>query len=142
MKRLILALLVVFVVAAGCGDDEGNVFSLEEGQCFDDPQATGEISDVPIVECDEPHDNEVFFTFDLPDGDYPGDIAVQEQASEGCLGAFEGYVGLDYATSELDILFLSPTSDSWDQADDREVVCFLYRVDQEKMTGSMQGSGI
>ena len=64
MKRLTLVLLafVLGVAATACGDDGGNVFSLEAGDCFDLDGATGEeVSDVPIVECSEPHDAEVFY---------------------------------------------------------------------------------
>ena len=83
MKRLLLVILVfgLGVTATACGDD-GNVFSLEVGTCFDDPESLTEVSDVPIVECTEPHDTEVYHLFDMPDGDVPGDAAVNQAAQE------------------------------------------------------------
>lgn len=138
-----LAILVLALVATGCGFlNSGNVFELAVGDCFDDTSsADTELSDVPIVDCTEPHDNEVFFTFELADGDFPGDDAILTEAESRCLPAFEDYVGRDYASSELDIFPITPTSGSWDNGD-REVICALYDLELEKLTGSMQGSGV
>lgn len=119
------------------------MFSLEVGNCFNDGDlATGqEISDVPLVECSEPHDNEIFFNYDVPDGDFPGNDALTEIAQENCLAAFEGYVGKDFQTSSLDISWLTPTSDSWDQGDQR-INCLLYDLQFAKLTGSAKDSGL
>lgn len=138
MRRVAVAVAAVFLLAA-CS--EGNVFSLEVGTCFNDADSTAtELSEVPIVDCSEPHDNEVYHLFDLPDGDYPGEAAVSTAANEGCLDAFAGYVGTAYLDSELDYFPLTPTSGSWD-AGDREVVCALYDLTLAQLTGSMQGAG-
>lgn len=141
MKRSILmAIVALAIVASACG--EGNVFSLEVGTCFDDPDAaSGEVSDVPVVECSEPHDNEVYYLFDLPDGDFPGTASVENSAQDGCLAQFEAYVGEPYETSVLGIWPLYPTAGSWDQGD-REIVCVLYDIDGTPLTGSVRGSGI
>lgn len=136
--------VVAAVVVAGCS--EGNVFSLDPGTCFDDvsqitDEGGGEVEDVPIVDCDEPHDNEVFATFDLEGEDFPGDDAVATRAEQGCLDRFEAYVGRDYASSRFVATHLVPTEQSWEVRDDREVVCFLYDVDLARLEGSAQGSG-
>ena len=138
-----LAAFVAALALAGCSlFNSGNVFELAVGDCFDDDSSTDtELSDVPIVDCAEPHDNEVFFTFELADGDFPGDDAILGEAENRCLPAFEEYVGRDYASSELDIFPITPTSGSWDNGD-REVICALYDLDLDKLTGSMQGSGV
>lgn len=138
-----LTVLLVALVAAGCGFlNSGNVFELAVGDCFDDSSGTDtELSDVPVVDCAEPHDNEVFFTFDMADGDFPGDDAILAEAESRCLPAFEDYVGLDYASSQLDIFPITPTEGSWSNGD-REVICALYDLDLAKLEGSMQGSGI
>lgn len=136
-------LLTAAVLASGCSLlGGGNVFELSVGDCFDDTDGIsgGEVSDVPVVECSEPHDNEVFHTFDLDDGDFPGDDAMMTQAEEVCVPAFEEYVGTDYASSRLDIFPITPTEGSWDTGD-REIVCALYDVELAKLEGSMKGSG-
>lgn len=137
MKRVV-ALLVLALATTACSN---NVFDLEVGQCFNDPDSFDEVANVEIVDCTEPHDNEVFHLFDIADGSFPGDTGVSESAVEGCLAQFDGYVGLDYASSVLDIRYLVPTSETWSDGD-REVVCILYHLNNEKLTGSMQGSAV
>lgn len=121
--------------------EDTSVFTLELGQCFDDEVIEGEVREVPIVPCDQPHDNEVYAIFDLEgSGAYPGDDVVQQQAGEGCLAEFEPFVGLDYQSSVLDASFLSPTAQGWVELGDREVVCYIFRLDLQKVTGSLRGT--
>ncbi len=139
---LATATAALALLGGGCGllDGGGTVFELSVGDCFDRSSEDGEISDVPIVDCDEPHDSEVFHTFEVEgDGEYPGGEALLAQAEEQCLPAFADYVGLDYANSTLDIFPITPTDGSWSEGD-REVVCALYDLEQEELEGSMQGA--
>lgn len=139
MTRLMLVMLGAATLLAACGS--GNVFSLEVGTCYQDPGAVDEVSDVETVDCGEAHDYEVFALFDLDDGDYPGQEAVGEAALQGCFLDFEQYVGRDYQSSELDMTWLIPTSDSWGDGD-REVVCTLFEFAGGQLTGSMKDSGV
>jgi hypothetical protein len=134
--------LLTGVLLAACS---GNVFDLAVGDCFDDGDmavaGVEEVGDVPMVECSEPHDNEVYAVVTV-DGDvFPGEEAIQSTADDMCLEAFDGFVGLDYQTSTLDFGWLVPTADTW-AAGDRVVACFVYRMDYEKVTGTLQGTGI
>ncbi len=139
MRLRAMLLLVVALVASACS---GNVFDLEVGQCFDDPDDFSEVSDVDIVDCAEPHDNEVYHLFDVADADdYPGLTVIETAATDGCLAAFDGYVGTPYADSVLDIRYLYPSEDTWGEGD-REVICSLYNLNDEQMTGSMRNAGI
>lgn len=133
----VLLALVTAVALSGCS--EGNVFELAVGDCFDDTAELGggEVSDVPVVPCDEPHDNEVFHTFEVPDGEFPGEEALVALAEETCVPAFEEWVGIEYASSSLDMFPITPTESSWSTGD-REVVCALYDLEQEQLEGSMQ----
>ena len=123
------------LLAVACGPGEGSVFGLSEGACFDDPEATEDIREVPVVPCDEPHDNEVFATLDLDDGEFPGGEVVEEQALDGCTEAFPEVVAERYGDTELVIGVLTPSPDSW-EGGDREVVCFLSSPDG-MLTGSL-----
>lgn len=131
--------LATGLLATACS--EGNVFSLEVGQCFNDPEATDEISDVALVDCAEPHNNEVYHLFDIPGDEFPGRSTVSDLATEGCIDAFETFVGASYATSDFGIFPISPTEDSWNRADDREVVCALFDLTTNESTGSARNSG-
>ncbi len=152
-QRTSLAVLVLALAATSCGGaqrgDTGqieeagslSVFNFAVGDCFNDPSDGAEqISDVAAVPCADPHDNEVYFKFNLADGPFPGDDAIDAEVEAECIPAFEAYVGASYDTSEVYVFPVTPTQESWDTADDREVVCALY-VPDEKLTGSLKGSG-
>jgi hypothetical protein len=122
---------------AACGG--GNVFNLEVGTCFDDTDET-EVSNVPVVDCSEPHDNEVFAVFDYTETDtFPGGTEMNAAAQDLCVAEFEAYVGLGYLESELNVFPITPTQGSWDDGD-REIICALYNLDLAKLTGSMEGA--
>lgn len=132
-------LLVGMVMLTACGPATGDVFSLEVGDCFDDPDASLEqVFEVPIVDCDEPHDNQVYAIFELGNGAFPGDTEVAQRAQAGCIDRFDDYVGVEYAASALFATWLYPTEVSWEEGD-REVICVLF--DQEgPLEGSLRGA--
>ena len=136
---MIMAVLAAALLATAC--TQGNVFSLEVGQCFNDPDETGEISDVAIVDCAEPHNNEVFHLFDIAGDDFPGNAAVVDIAREGCVEAFDAFVGTPYLDSEFEVFPIYPTEDSWNRGDDREVVCALFDLTTNESTGTARNSG-
>jgi hypothetical protein len=151
------ALLVgVALFALGDGDDDaeaGNttttpagepvaVNRVDVGTCFNDAGDEGafDYTDFAVVGCDEPHDNEVYHLFDAPGGDaYPGNDQIAEVTRNGCLEAFEAYVGAPYTESVLAILPIPPSETSW-EGGDREVVCALYDTGREELIGSVRGS--
>lgn len=153
--RTALAVLIAGtagVALAGCsllnnlGGDSGqvqgegtdtDVFAITVGDCLNDASAGDEVSSVPTVPCSQPHDSEAYHAFNLPDGDYPGDDAVEAAADEGCFAAFESFVGISYQESVLDFAYYFPTTSSWAQGD-REILCIAYDP-AGQVTGSLQG---
>ncbi len=137
---MVLVLGAISLLAAACGT--GNIWMLEVGSCFDDWEGAStslesqEITDVPIIDCAQPHDNEVYMITDVADGDFPGDDAMEMVAVDTCFDGFEEFVGMPYEESTLDFGWLFPTSESWDEGD-REIVCFAYDYELRKVTGSM-----
>jgi hypothetical protein len=124
------------ITAAGAVD----VFAVHVGDCFDDEAFENtEVSELPAVPCSEPHDNEVYATFDIA-GEWPGEERVEELAHDGCYDRFAGVIGRSYEDSEIALTTLYPTEGSWKQRNDREVVCVGYHMDLEKLTGSIRGS--
>ena len=141
--RIALLVGVLMVLASACS---ATVLSLDVGECFDDwdgslDGATQEVSDVPVVDCAEPHDNEVYSVSNMPAGSFPGDTAIEDWTIARCEETFDRYVGTAYVDSRLDFGALFPTQDTWDDGD-TEVICFLWDIEFLKLTGSMQGSGI
>ena len=142
MRRpIVLLMLVLGLIAVSCGDDDTSVFDLGVGDCFnDEPGAGDEVTEVPVVPCSEPHDNEIYYEYQMTDAVFPGDEAAVESGGFRCLDEFEGFVGADYLDSELDLFPITPTAGSWAEGD-RTVYCALYALDLSKLTGSMRGSG-
>ncbi len=140
--RTLAGLVAMMSLLAACS---GNVFELAVGDCFDDgDMALGEfeeVGEVPLVDCIEPHDNEVYAVVTVDGEVFPGEEAIQAQADEVCLEAFDPFVGLDYESSALDFGWLVPTADSWEMGD-RVVACFVYRLDLAKVSGTLEGSSI
>lgn len=125
-----------------------SVFSMQVGDCFDDPpglwEGDTEFGELPGLPCSEPHDNEVFHIFNYPassDAPFPGDAELLDWGLDTCIGAFESYVGTSYLRSRLDVAPLIPTIDSWEDQGDREIVCGLYDLTLAKLVGSMKDSG-
>lgn len=122
------------VDAGWLDDDEVPFAELEVGMCLNDSDVGDFVWGLPVVDCAEPHDSEIYEIVELPAGDYPGDEEVFRLSDELCLDAFEPYVGLPYEESELYFLFYAPDKRSWG-IDDRAVLCTLYDPD-----GQMEGS--
>jgi len=121
-------------------DDTVPLDELEVGDCFEDQEAVG-ISGIPPVPCGEPHDNETFHLFDVPSaaGDpYPGDDAIAEVVGRECLAPFEGFVGVAFEQSALEIFPISPSREVWETGV-REVICAVYNP-AGQVTGTLRGS--
>lgn len=129
----------------GPGQQELWVFDLEVGDCFNErirSQDGTEVETIVKVACDEPHDNEVFDELVFPqvaDAPYPGHSELTAYADGQCLDAFEGFVGISYVLSELEIGTVVPTLDSWIEGD-RDLTCVLYDVGGEPLESSMAGA--
>jgi hypothetical protein len=117
-----------------------NAFQMRVGDCFDDGSTFSdeEVNSVPGVPCAQPHDNEVYAVFDVSATTFPGD-KMADMAHEQCVQRFEAFVGKDYDSSSLDVATLYPTRESWQQQNDREVICAVYDIDTKKLTGSVRG---
>ena len=62
------------------------------------------------------------------------------QADNGRYNAFEPFVGMSYEASVYDYMIITPTPESWDEVDDREVLCALTSYDGQATFGSGQGT--
>ena len=108
------------------------VFSLQTGECLD-PQGQS----YSLIACDSPHVAEVFATFALTGSKWPGDTAVQAEASSGCSNRLTGYVNPQLAIS-LASTYVYPDSVAW-QAGTRTVICEV-RASSGQLTGSVRGA--
>lgn len=130
-----VALLIAPVVAA-CGT---SAFDLEVGDCLStEDLQDAEISRVTTIDCEEPHDAEVFAAYQFPGDTYPGDQTIQDETFTFCDAEFASFVGVSYEQSELDYRILTPTEETWSSEDDREALCILESP--EDVTGTLRGT--
>ncbi len=152
MRRRTTAIIAVALMLAACGgperDEAGEIvaeselsaFAIQLGDCIVMPEAD-EVSDVTGVPCDEPHDAQAYYLFDIAGDEYPGVNAVVAEADETCYDEYEGFVGVDYISSEYYSTSLYPSVESW-AGGDREVICLVVTQTFEPFTGDLRGSGL
>jgi Septum formation len=114
------------------------------GDCIDDTaHGAPEGGEITRVDCASPHDGEVYALPTLPGepgATYPGDDAVTSQGDRLCLEAFPSYVGIEYVDSQWDYFYFAPVEQTWNDFDDRQVVCYLVDPDLNKIEGSLRNS--
>lgn len=117
-----------------------DVFALAVGDCLNDTSSE-EVAEVPIVDCADEHDFEVYAEFEVAGDEFPGVEAIRAEADETCLAEFEAFAGIPYEESMLGYTSFTPTEESWTQGDDRLVSCIIGDP-SGKTTGSLAGAGI
>ena len=131
MIRTLIPIALTSLVLSGCqslrgpsAEAEQSLLRLEVGTCLNDvEQPIGQdMTDVPLVPCDEPHESEVFAEILLNDESFPGINAITEAASTGCLEEFSRFIGVDYQNSTLSFHYYYPTETSW-SVGDRSIFC-------------------
>ena len=102
--------------------DSDNTFTADPGQCLEEAEVGRPIS------CDGDHRAEVYYTFNLTAGDFPGDDAVRDESSSRCSSQLTAYLGGE-DTDGYSVDALVPSEDSWNDSDDTEVLCLLVSDD-------------
>lgn len=122
--------------------EDTDVFDIFLGDCLTEfGENEDEVSSVPKIDCAEPHVYEVYHVENINEsGAYPGQDSVYDSAFELCESAFTSFVGIDYASSALEIQPLFPTSTGW-AAGDREVLCLVYEPYVDTV-GTLAGSNL
>jgi Septum formation len=130
----------LFVLGGGDGGGGGrsgptSATKLVAGDCFEG--STGDAK-VDVVGCDERHDGEVFAVVDFERGrvGFPGAVALEDFASDGCGDRFDTYVGASTDPADLDVVPLIPTADQWN-AGEREVTCRAVDAGGGTLEGSI-----
>lgn len=152
-----IAAVAVVVMLSGCSTISGwfghkggektqstSVFDLKVGDCFVAPTTVqAQLSDLSKVRCTQPHEEELYAVVKYPDAGaqaaYPGESTLDTFAQGQCAAQFTSYVGIAYPDSSLWMTYLLPSARSWQQGDDRSVLCFVTTTGQ-KLTASVKGS--
>ncbi len=115
-RLIIIAALAGLVLVIACtGTLDPSITDFEVGECIKDPNVGFDqveyFSSLDRVDCSEPGVVRATRVFQITQYDeYPGDAAIDSLASSRC--PFDA------------VLVFFPTQESWNGADDREVVCF------------------
>ena len=80
---------------------QADVFAIEVGDCLDEASAD-EVSEVPVVPCREPHDEEVFSEFLLTETERPGAEPTEPSSTPRCDAAYAAGVGVPRHESARD----------------------------------------
>jgi hypothetical protein len=113
-------------VVTGVPEGESDVFTIKIGDCLNDASAPDEVTTIPVVDCSEPHDSEVFARTDSTSPAFPGDAALSDELTTFCTGdAYTQFVGIPYLESTYETSGYFPTSGSWDDGD-RELLCTIW----------------
>lgn len=115
-----------------------DAFAIAVGDCLNDGNIDGEVTTVPTIACDQPHDSEAYASIIIDDGAYPGEDAILAQADDACRAEFDSFAGISYDESVLDFSYYYPTEGSW-SGGDREILCLIYEFDV-KTVGSLAGA--
>lgn len=105
------------------------------------------VDTVTLIDCDEPHEMEVFARFELDgedvpggeDGGYPGGSEITWFAQDECQSRFESYTGEEYLESRFDFTTLTPSFSTWD-AGDRLVTCLIIGEGGSLLDTSAKGA--
>lgn len=157
----LMALAIAAGLLSGCskaGDitHSISVFAVRPGQCFQAPTSVKvQLSSLTETPCTKPHTQEAYaiVAYQAPAGStsstnangislttsYPGDDVLSSYAQGVCAQRYAGYVGIDYLDSKLFFTYLLPSARSWEQEDDRNVICFVTTTGST-LTTSVKGS--
>ena len=103
--------------------DKGTVSATEvkAGDCLKELPASGLVITVDTAPCGEPHTGEIFSVMTMPDGDFPGQFAIEEYQNK-CAPELAKYSPEAASDPEVGLFVLYPSEDSWGQGD-RTVTC-------------------
>ncbi len=145
----IAAFLALALGACGLGknpdaprDENGKVteqadigaYKVRNGDCLLNPGMSG-FTTVTVTPCSAEHDLEAFAQTPVTGDTYPGDDAVQKQYTDFCSAEFKKLMNTDVKTSVYSTTGLYPNQKSWDENEDRQILCLIGQVDVAASTG-------
>lgn len=103
-------------------------------------KAAKQVYEITQLDCDTPHESEVFHVHYLTDEKMPSPDSLNATADDICREAFSSYVGIADTESSLSLWWLTPTVDSWEQQGDRRITCAVEDENLTPLIGSVKDS--
>lgn len=113
-----------------------DAFQVDVGDCTGSLKE-GNVADLQVIPCSQPHYFEAYAGTELADGSYPGQDETTKRATSFCTAEFKTFVGLSTKDSAYDMFFLFPVEASW-ATGDREVICLVGSA-KGQIKGSLRG---
>ena len=85
---------------------------MKAGDCLKELPASGLVLTVDTAPCSEPHTGEIFSVMTMPDGDFPGQFAIEEYQNK-CAPELAEYSPEAARDPEVGLFVLYPSEDSW-----------------------------
>lgn len=124
---------VIFFVVLGQGTVTAT--DVKVGDCLSEIPGDTRVLTVQTVGCDEPHAGEVFAVLEMPEGDFPGQAAIDEY-TDRCSPELASYSPASMEDDSVQMYVLYPTPETWAEGD-RAVTC-IATLDPPR-TGSLKG---
>lgn len=117
--------------------DKGTVTATEVkvGDCLKEIPGSARVLTVDTVACDQLHAGEVYAVLLMPDGDFPGQDAIEDYQAK-CQPELASYSPDAMTDDSVQLYVLYPTQETWDQGD-RAVTCIATL--NPPRTGSIKG---
>jgi hypothetical protein len=117
------------------------VLEVEVGDCVEKLPGLGVVSEVQLIECDQPHAAEVFHVGELDllgSRDFPGETTVSREVEAACLAEFQPFVGVAYSDSVLEVQYVQSNEIGW-KITHGGYTCFLFEPGKN-VTGTLRNT--
>jgi hypothetical protein len=117
--------------------EDETVFALEVGDCVAADPTGEQVSEVPTVDCAEPHVSEVFHTPAIDAEELPSAAEIGGIVQEECFAEFESFVAWPTSPRRSRSCLSSPATSRGSRAT-RELVCMITDPAGQS-TGTLEG---
>jgi Septum formation len=131
----VLIAVVGVVIFAVIGKGVVTATDVKVGDCLKEIPNDTRVLTVSTIGCDQPHAGEVFAVLMMPNGDFPGQPAIEKYADK-CSPELATYAPKAMTDDTVQLYVLYPTAETWEQGD-RAVTC-IATLDPAR-TGSIKG---
>jgi hypothetical protein len=132
---VVLAIIGAIVLFAVIGSDRVTATDIAKGDCLAEIPDSSRVLTVKTIDCAESHAGEVFAVLTMPDGEFPGQSAIDDYADR-CSPALASYAPIAMIDDSIELYVLYPTQETWEQGD-RAVTC-VATLDPPR-AGSIKG---
>jgi hypothetical protein len=130
---LVAVAAVIFYFVIGKGTVTAT--DVKVGDCLKEIPSSTRVLTVDTVGCDQMHAGEVFAVLMMPNGDFPGQSAIEEYQNK-CGPELSSYAPQAITDESVQLYVLYPTAETWEQGD-RAVTCVATL--EPPRTGSLKG---